>query len=301
VRRRIERVFAWTCFPLVLGTATLAAAAAPGWGLPPAAAFGIPTGLSALAILALERLFPACRSWQRSHGDVLVDLSHAVSVSLTSRAVQLALPLALLPATSALAARGDLVWPTGWHWSAELALALVVAEFFQYWMHRWMHERDALWRFHATHHSAPRLYFLNAARFHPVDIALDTLCGLAPLALLGCPGETQALFALVTAVAGYLQHSNLAVRLGPFNYLFSMAELHRWHHSQDLRQSNRNYGSNLSVWDLAFGTFFWPRDRQPPERIGIPDLAAFPTGYWQQLASPWRWRSIREASARGAA
>jgi sterol desaturase/sphingolipid hydroxylase (fatty acid hydroxylase superfamily) len=211
-------------------------------------------------------------------------------------------PLALLPPAVALAsASGTGVWPGHWHWLVQLALAAVIVEFFQYWLHRFMHERDALWRFHATHHSAPRLYFLNAARFHPIDILLDTSIGLAPLVVLGAPAESLALFALFGAVLGYLQHSNLELRLGPLNYLFSMAELHRWHHSRSLRQANTNYGSNLSIWDLAFGTFFWPRDERPPEIIGIPNLEAFPQSYFAQLASPFRWRAIHEASARRSA
>ena len=88
----------------------------------------------------------------------------------------------------------------------------------------------------------------------------------------------------------------MRVALGPLNYLFSMAELHRWHHAKNLRESNTNYGSNLIVWDLVFGTFFWPRDREPPEQIGIPGLPAFPADYWGQLASPFRWRAIQAAS-----
>ena len=88
----------------------------------------------------------------------------------------------------------------------------------------------------------------------------------------------------------------MRVALGPLNYLFSMAELHRWHHAKNLRESNTNYGSNLIVWELVFGTFFWPRDREPPEQIGIPGLPAFPADYWGQLASPFRWRAIQAAS-----
>jgi sterol desaturase/sphingolipid hydroxylase (fatty acid hydroxylase superfamily) len=298
----LRTLFAWTAFPLILGASLAIAANSSALGLSPEAAFAAPTAGAALLILALERIFPAYASWQRSHGDVLVDLSHAVSVSLTNRIAQLAIPLLLLPPAGALASNAGLgLWPAHWHWLAQLALALVIAEFFQYWLHRLMHERDALWRFHATHHSAPRLYFLNAARFHPIDILLDTSIGLTPLVLLGAPAETLALFALFGAVLGYLQHSNLELRLGPLNYLFSMAELHRWHHSRDLRQANTNYGSNLSIWDLAFRTFFWPRGERPPETIGIPNLAAFPHSYLAQLASPFRWRAIRDASARDSA
>jgi ornithine lipid hydroxylase len=114
--------------------------------------------------------------------------------------------------------------------------------------------------------------------------------------LLGCPVPVMGLFALFTGVFGYLQHANVRVVLGPLNYVFSMAELHRWHHAKDLRESNTNYGSNLIVWDLVFGTFFWPDDRHPPEQIGLAGLPAFPADYWGQIVSPFRWRAIQRAS-----
>jgi sterol desaturase/sphingolipid hydroxylase (fatty acid hydroxylase superfamily) len=292
------RAFAISFFPLLLGATLAGAVLAMQRGAGPDAATAAPLLIAAGLILGLERVFPRFRSWLRSHGDVAVDLAHLVSVTAVSRAVPLLVVLAALPATGWLAQRtGGGPWPAHWPWLAQLGLAALIAELMQYWLHRLMHERDALWRFHATHHSAPRLYFLNAARFHPIDVGLDTFVGLLPLVLLGCPAQVLALFGLFTALVGYLQHSNLDLRLGPLNYLFSMAELHRWHHSKNLAQSNANYGSNLIIWDLVFGTFYWPRDREPPEEIGIPDLPGFPMTYWRQLASPFRWRAIRAAGS----
>jgi sterol desaturase/sphingolipid hydroxylase (fatty acid hydroxylase superfamily) len=203
-------------------------------------------------------------------------------------------PRLLAPAAAALGAAS--AWPAHWPLLAQLPLALLAGEAVQYFTHRLGHEWEPLWRLHATHHSAPRLYFLNAARFHPLDVAIDTAAGLVPLVLLGAPAATTALFALFTAVFGYLQHCNVRVALGPLNYVFSMAELHRWHHAKDLRDANTNYGSNLIVFDLLFGTFHWPKDREPPEEIGLPALRAFPQSYWGQLASPLRWRAIQAAS-----
>ena len=284
-------------FPLVLGGALFAAWRAIAAGVPPSDAVALPMLASALAVLVAERLFPHLPAWQRSHRDVLVDLCHVVSVTATSLLVQRFVPALVAPAAAWLAEGvGGAPWPASWPWLAQLALALVVAELFQYWSHRLSHEWAPLWRLHATHHSAPRLYFLNAGRFHPLDIAIDTTVGLVPLTLLGAGAEVQALFALFTAVFGYLQHCNVAVSLGPFNYVFSMAELHRWHHAKNLREANTNYGSNLIVWDLVFGSFFWPRDRRPPEEIGIPGLPAFPQRFWAQLLSPFRWRAIEAAS-----
>ncbi len=280
-------------FPLVLVASLVAGARIAAHGGNPT----IVLAAAAIAVLATERFWPHLPAWNRSHRDVRVDLAHVVSVSIASFATQALVPRALAPLAAAVAPLGTaLLWPLHWPLLAQLPLALVAAEFFQYWSHRLSHEWEPFWRLHATHHSAPRLYFLNAARFHPLDIAIDTAAGLIPLVLLGCPAGVMALFALFTGVFGYLQHSNVRVSLGPLNYVFSMAELHRWHHAKELREANTNYGSNLILWDLVFGTFFWPRDRTPPEQIGIPELGAFPQTYWAQLASPFRWRAIQAAS-----
>jgi sterol desaturase/sphingolipid hydroxylase (fatty acid hydroxylase superfamily) len=289
----MERAVSVLFFPALLGSALVAGARALETG-----ASTLPVLLgSALAVFAAERLWPHRAAWQRSHGDVLVDLAHVVAVSIASLGTAWLVPRALAPAAGALSALGTAgLWPADWPLLAQLPLALLLGEGVQYWSHRLGHEWAPLWRLHATHHSAPRLYFLNAARFHPLDIAIDTSAGLAPLVLVGCPPGVLALFALFTSVFGYLQHCNVRVSLGPLNYVFSMAELHRWHHAQDPREANTNYGSNLIVWDLVFGTFFWPRDRTPPEQIGIPDLPAFPQRFWGQLASPFRWRAIQAAS-----
>lgn len=122
------------------------------------------------------------------------------------------------------------------------------------------------------------------------------MLGGITLAALGFGVELIALFTLVSGVHGYFQHSNLKLRLGPLNWFFSMAELHRWHHSPILEEANHNYGQNVIVWDLAFGTFFWPKDRESPEEIGIPEFSAFPMTYWAQLASPFTWSRIKRES-----
>lgn len=289
----LDKLAAWLFFPVVLAISLVAAN-----NLIEA---GADTSLvllsSALVIFAAERLFPNLPSWNRSHGDVLVDIAHVVTVALVSYATRMLVPPLVAPAAAWLAPYGTAsLWPAQASLLLQLPLAMVVAELFQYWSHRLSHTWEPFWRLHATHHSAPRLYFFNAGRFHPLDIVIDTTAGLVPLTLIGTPPKVLTLFAVATAVLGYLQHSNVRFELGPLNYVFSMAELHRWHHAKDLREANTNYGSNLILWDLVFGSFFWPRDRKPPEDIGIPDLSAFPQTWWGQLASPFRWRKIQAES-----
>lgn len=247
-----------------------------------------------LLLIPLEQLVPFRDEWRRSHGDLGTDIWHAIVSGIGT--TQLAKPLVQL-ASAVFAAQlstwlGFTLWPSNWPALAQLTLALLIIELPQYWLHRWQHEYDFLWRFHAVHHSAPRLYWLNAARFHPIDLGMLYVVGYLPLVLLGAPEETIILFGFFDAVFGMLQHCNVDFRLGPLNYVFSMAEPHRWHHSRVLSEANTNYGSNLIVYDLLFGSFFLPRDRQPPENIGIADMPDFPQSYLAQLAAPFRWRRL---------
>lgn len=285
-------------FPIILGGALAGALGLePLLGAP--LALVISQGTAAVVIIVAEQLWPFRREWNRSHGDVLTDVCHALVSGIGTTQIMRPLLLAGGVAIAGALSRqlGVGLWPTGWHPLAQLAVALVIVELPQYWLHRWQHEHDWLWRFHAVHHSAPRLYWLNAARFHPVDLGLLYAVGYVPLILLGCPESTIMLFALFDAVFGMLQHSNVDVRLGPLNRVFSMAEPHRWHHSLVLEEANTNYGSNLIVWDLVFGTFFLPNDREPPARIGIAAMPAFPPGYLAQLAVPFRWRQVQREAA----
>jgi len=293
-----RNLFAMTIFPVVLGGAVAATIAIMDRGVSPAIAFGGPVAAAYLIVMTLERLLPLHRSWQQSRADIHVDLGHLFFSGVVGLELLRPLMLGIAVAVGSLIASDATggPWPGDWPIVAQLVLALVIGEFFLYWAHRLGHEWEWLWRFHAVHHSAPRLYFLNAARFHPVDLAISYFAPFIALVALGAGPEILALFALVSAVHGIFQHANLPLRLGPLNWFFSMAELHRWHHSRILDEANTNYGQNLIVWDVVFGTRFLPADREPPEDIGLTGLSAFPMDYFGQLASPFTWRRIERES-----
>jgi sterol desaturase/sphingolipid hydroxylase (fatty acid hydroxylase superfamily) len=178
-------------------------------------------------------------------------------------------------------------------------LASVVREFFDYWGHRAMHHFDVLWRLHATHHSAQRLYFLNGLRAHPGEIAFRFgILGVLPLALLGV-GETVLVLTTVAALAADVyQHANIAFRLGPLSWLYSIGDAHRWHHSRERVEADSNYGNVYLFWDAVFGTRHLPADRQPPTEVGIEGFDAFPRRFFAQWLSPFRWSAIERESAR---
>ena len=291
--------FARTIFPLVVVLSIGSALALIGRGWSAIGATAFVQGLAFLLVFLCERVVPYHESWKHSKGDIHVDAGHAITLIVTGGLVQPAIVAGGVVIAAWLSAHlGIGLWPLDWPLYAQLALSLVVVEFFQYWVHRFQHEWDVLWRFHAVHHSAPRLYWLNASRFHFVDILMHNVAGHLPLIALGAPVEMLALWTLFSAVHGIFQHANLPLVLGPLNWIFSMAELHRWHHSPRLEEANHNYGQNLIFFDTLFGTRFLPRDRQPPETIGIETLPTFPMGWWAQVLSPLRWKRIQAESQR---
>jgi sterol desaturase/sphingolipid hydroxylase (fatty acid hydroxylase superfamily) len=288
----------WAVFPVMFGGALAAALWAMSRGAPPPSVM-LPIFLASAALVALvERLLPYRAEWNRARGDLLADATYLPASFLIYAA------LGPLVAVLAVAGGGWLsrtagagLWPAHWPVLAQLPLAIVIAEFFDYWAHRVMHGSPWLWRLHATHHSAPRLYWLNATRAHPLEIAFRGLWGTVPLAVLGAGEPVLALAAVAAMVAGLFQHANIDFQLGPLSWVFSIGELHRWHHSRALREADHNYGNSYIFWDAVFGTRYLPGDRRAPAQIGIEGLDAFPSGLLGQLLSPLRWSRIQRASA----
>jgi ornithine lipid hydroxylase len=250
------------------------------------------TVLTAVLIALVERIHPAHEIWKKSHDDIRTDASHAlISMILLPKGMELAFQGLVLTLASYLSeAMGGSFWPGTWPVFVQLILALIITQFGEYWWHRLAHEVPFFWRFHSVHHSAERLYWLNAARFHPIDTGVSYFITLVTLGILGLDPEILLLVTTWIAVHGLFQHSNIKLKLGPLNYIFSMAELHRWHHSLNLEEANRNYGNNIIFWDIVFGTFFYPKDRETSSTIGISDIPDFPKKYLAQVAVPFRWR-----------
>ena len=135
-----------------------------------------------------------------------------------------------------------------------------------------------------------RLYWLNASRFHPLDTATSFSLSLSSLIVLGADESVMLILTVWTAVHGLFQHANIDVRLGPLNWIFSMAELHRWHHSKKLEEANNNYGNNILFWDIVFGTVYWPKDKIANSDIGLSEMQWFPSTYLGQVLSPFTWQ-----------
>lgn len=237
-------------------------------------------------VLACEYLAPYRKEWRPGRSDFLLDATFM-------GVVQVAVPLAMVWAATlfinwALVANGWTfnLWPTSWPILAQLALKVIAGDFLRYWLHRLAHTWTPLWRLHEVHHSPQKLYTTNVFRFHPFEKSLQFLCDTLPFMVLGIGTEVLAYYFVFYSISGLLQHANIDTRLGPLNYVFSGPEVHRWHHSREIRESNNNYAHSFVVWDLVFGTYFRPKETAV-EKLGLLD-AGYPQGFMRQLSAPFR-------------
>ena len=245
----------------------------------------------------LERLLPYRPEWNHSHGDIFADALHLGLTGPTAQGLARAFivgPLTLLSAGVARAAGGPL-WPTQAPMLAQLAFALVLGELGHYVFHRLAHESPWVWRLHATHHGATRLYWLNATRFQVLDLFLIISCESIPLALMGAGREVLGPYFVFRAVYGQVQHCNVDMRTPRWiDWLWSSPSVHRWHHSANSREGNHNYGAVLNVWDHVFRSFFRPNDSFAGS-VGIGSIPTFPTSYLAQQLSPLRWKQVLDS------
>lgn len=236
----------------------------------------------ALVLCLLERVMPHERTWLKNDGQMLPDLAHTLLNKGVAQTIITV--ITFMGIADWLAPRGGGWWPSGWPLAVQTALGLIVVEVGLYWKHRISHEWPPLWRFHAVHHSVERLWFFNTGRFHVVDTVLALAVGMPVLLLLGAPREVLLLTSAITAFIGILTHCNVEMRCGVLDYVFNTPTLHRWHHSKNLDEGNRNYGENLMLFDLLFGTFHNP-PRRPPADIGI--RHPMPETFLAQLRVPF--------------
>jgi len=274
---------------LIWPTLLIACISATAWGMTtdyPVLAFNAVYLTLALSLAVLERLMPHERSWLEADGQTFANLAHTLlNKGMVQVIVVVTTIIGVAEATGAATDVGTGLWPNAWPMFFQVLLGLTLAEFGLYWAHRLAHEWPRLWRFHAVHHSVTRLWFINTGRFHFVDTTVSLVLSQPLLFLAGAPLDVLLWVSAVTAFIGMLTHCNVEMRFGPINYFLNTPGLHRWHHSMDPREGNTNYGENLMIFDLLFGTFYNPA-RRPPATIGIHGPMA--PNFLGQLAQPFR-------------
>lgn len=146
-------------------------------------------------------------------------------------------------------------------WFFQVPIALLFLDFLGYWHHRLMHA-TRLFRLHAIHHSSRSLDWLSAARNHPLAEAFGRVVVAVPILFLGIDPRVLVPLVPFLGVWGLFAHANVSFRLHALRYLVVTPHFHRWHHSCELDARGKNFAGIFPLWDLMFGTFYFP-DRKP--------------------------------------
>jgi len=177
------------------------------------------------------------------------------------------------------------------------AVAVLAYDLVHSRLHHLGHRWGPAWRSNSVHTSPERLYWFNATRFHTVEMFVDMLLETLLVSSLGLSRDQHVGYDAVRGLYGQLQHSNIRLRSGALDHVFSTPDLHRWHHSTVYAEGDTNYGAITSVWDRVFGTFFRPTDRVGPDQVGIGRMPDFPQEFVELERAPFEWASIRERNA----
>ncbi|HXQ15010.1 MAG TPA: sterol desaturase family protein [Caulobacteraceae bacterium] len=183
----------------------------------------------------------------------------------------------------------------------QVLLIIVAIDFVQYWVHRLFH-REALWPFHAIHHSPVDLDWTATYRNHPVNFLIYSTGVIALVRLAGFSPAAFLIIAPFNMVFGTVVHANLNWTYGPFRYVLASPVYHRWHHAIDPAVRDHNFAPTFPIWDLMFGTYYMPRGALPQE-YGVEGV---PPHFLAQMVYPFRvyaerFGAWRKASARAAA
>ena len=120
------------------------------------------------------------------------------------------------------------------------------------------HRVPFFWRFHKVHHTDRDLDASSAVRFHPVEILLSMLYKCGIVLIIGPAALAVLIFEIVLNASAIFNHANLKLPLGADKVLrlfIVTPDMHRVHHSVIERETNRNFGFNLSVWDRIFRSY----------------------------------------------
>lgn len=155
------------------------------------------------------------------------------------------------------------------------------------------HKVPLLWRIHRMHHADIGFDVTTGLRFHPFEILLSMLWKALVVMVIGAPVLAVLAFEVVLNATSMFNHSNIAIPAAADRLLRKIIvtpDMHRVHHSTIGRETDSNYGFNLSLWDRLFETYTdQPSRGHEAMDIGLDDFrggAAAGLGF--ALALPFR-------------
>ena len=169
-------------------------------------------------------------------------------------------------------------------------ITIVLFDLLQYWIHRYYHYFDSLWRIHEVHHSDADYDVSIAIRFHPLEVLPSQLLHTVAALLLAPPAIAVLISQMLGMLINIVVHANARFpnsAESALRTLFITPDLHRVHHSADAVDHARNFGQTFSFWDRLFGTYAG-HSLAPVLRTGVDGVPPGETAGIFLLTRPFR-------------
>lgn len=140
----------------------------------------------------------------------------------------------------------------------EVVVAVLLLDLMIYGQHVASHKIPLFWRIHRVHHSDRDVDVTTAIRFHPIEIAISMVLKIGTVYLIGASALAVILFEILLNGCAMFNHANIKIPRGLdriLRMLIVTPDMHRIHHSVRRRETDANYGFNLSWWDRLFRTY----------------------------------------------
>jgi len=140
----------------------------------------------------------------------------------------------------------------------EVTAAVLLLDLAIYLQHALMHRVPLLWRLHRVHHADLDIDVTTGSRFHTVEIIVSMLIKWGVILLLGPALVAVLVFEVLLNGMAIFNHANISLPPAVdkvIRYLLVTPDMHRVHHSALKRETDSNYGFNLSIWDRLFRTY----------------------------------------------
>ena len=151
--------------------------------------------------------------------------------------------------------------------------AILVLDMVVYLQHLMFHAVPLFWKLHMVHHTDLDYDVTTGLRFHPIEIIISMVIKMMAVAALGPPAEAVVAFEVILNGMAMFNHGNVRLPLWLDRILRLVVvtpDMHRVHHSIYPRETNSNFGFNLSWWDRLFGTYkAQPTDGHEGMTIGL--------------------------------
>jgi sterol desaturase/sphingolipid hydroxylase (fatty acid hydroxylase superfamily) len=168
----------------------------------------------------------------------------------------------------------------------EIVAGIILMDLVIYLQHVMFHAVPLFWRLHMMHHADLDYDLTTGLRFHPIEIMLSMGIKISAIYVFGPPIISILLFEIILNGMAVFNHGNIKIPMQWdrfLRYFVVTPDMHRVHHSVIIRETNSNFGFNLSWWDRLLGTYIaQPQKGHVGMTIGLSQFRDP-----QKLTLPW--------------